>query len=103
MPTRKASAEWAGELKTGQGKLKSGSGVINADYGFGKRFEEEPGTNPEELIGAALAGCYSMALSAELGKAGLKPEKIDTSAGVEIARQEGGFAVTHIDLDVKAR
>ena len=102
MPTRKASAEWKGDLKSGQGHLRLGSGLFDADYGFGNRFGEEPGTNPEELIGAALAACYSMALSAELGKAGFTPEEIHTEASVEIAKQGDGFAVTRIDLDVKA-
>lgn len=101
---RKAGAVWKGGLKDGKGTITSASGVLNSTpYSFSTRFENEKGTNPEELIAAAHAGCFSMALSAELGKAGLKPESISTEAKVTLERQEAGFAITKIHLDVKAK
>jgi osmotically inducible protein OsmC len=102
MAIRKATAQWTGEVKSGNGSISLGSGAFKGAYSFGTRFGEEPGTNPEELIGAALAACYSMALSAELGKNGHVPTKIDTTAAVAIEQQRGGFTVTHIDLTVSA-
>lgn len=100
---RKASAVWSGDLKSGEGTVSSASGVLDKTrYGFNSRFEEGPGTNPEELIGAAHAGCFSMAFSAELGKAGFTPDRIETSATVTLEKVDGGFEVTKIHLDVSA-
>jgi osmotically inducible protein OsmC len=95
MPVRSAEAIWTGTLKEGKGKLKSGSGVFESDYTWAARFEEEPGTNPEELVGAALAGCYSMFLSALLTKANLTPTRIHTTAKVHL---EAGPTITLIEL-----
>lgn len=101
---RKASAVWNGELKTGKGSISTESGTLsNAQYSFSTRFESGVGTNPEELIAAAHAGCFSMALSAQLGSAGLKPEKIETSATVIMENMEKGWTVTEILLEVKAK
>ena len=100
---RKASARWQGDLKTGKGLISSDSGVLDATrYSFATRFEDGKGTNPEELIAAAHAGCYSMALSAVLGAAGFTPESIDTQAAVRLDKVEGGFAITAVHLDVTA-
>ncbi len=100
---RKASAVWNGNLKEGRGTLTTGSGVISSiPYSFRTRFEEEPGTNPEELIGTAHAGCFSMALSMILGIAGMHPEKIETDATITMERQGEGFVVTASHLDVRA-
>lgn len=100
---RKASAVWQGDLKDGRGTVSTESGVLsNAAYSFGTRFENEKGTNPEELVGAAHAGCFSMALSAQLGEAGLKPERIETTATVTLEKVSEGFAVTAVHLDVSA-
>lgn len=99
----KASAIWKGSLKDGSGTMSTGSGALNAKpYSFRTRFEGEPGTNPEELIGAAHAGCFSMAFSMILGMAGLTPEKIETEATVTLEKVADGFAVTESHLDVKA-
>ncbi|MHA3774093.1 OsmC family protein [Verrucomicrobiota bacterium sgz303538] len=101
---RKASAVWNGSLKEGKGTISTESGVLsNTAYSFSTRFENEKGTNPEELVGAAHAGCFSMALSAQLGEADLKPEKIETEATVTIEKVPGGFAVTTVHLNVRAR
>ena len=101
---RKASAEWRGSLKEGSGTISSESGAItNLPYSFQTRFENQKGTNPEELIGAAHAGCFSMALSAGLGGAGMTPESIRTTAAVTLDKVEGGFAVTAVHLDVVAK
>jgi osmotically inducible protein OsmC len=101
---KKASAVWMGDLKTGKGSISSESGVLsNAPYGFVSRFEGGPGTNPEELIGAAHAGCFSMALSVQLGNTGLKADKIETTATVSLNKLEQGWTVTDVHLDVKAR
>ena len=100
---RKASAVWKGELKDGKGIISTESGTLsNARYSFVTRFENGVGTNPEELIAAAHAGCFSMALSAELGKAGLKPEKIETTATVTMEKLEQGWTVTESFLQVTA-
>ncbi len=100
---RKASAVWQGDLKDGRGTVSTESGVLsNAAYSFGTRFENEKGTNPEELVGAAQAGCFSMALSAQLGEAGLKPERIETTATVTLEKVSEGFAVTAVHLEVSA-
>ena len=101
---RKGSAVWNGGLKDGKGTVSTTSGVLNnAPYSFVTRFENEKGTNPEELIGAAHAGCFSMALSAQLNNAGLKPDRIATEATVTLEKLESGFAITTIHLQVSAR
>lgn len=98
---RKASAIWNGGLKDGKGTISTESGVLDATpYSFTTRFEGEKGTNPEELIGAAHAGCFSMALSMILGLADMTPEKIETTATITLEQQAGGFAVTASHLDV---
>jgi osmotically inducible protein OsmC len=102
MSVRNASAVWAGSLKEGKGTMKLGSGAWEGPFSFSTRFEETPGTNPEELIGAALAGCFSMALSAGLGRAGYTATRIATSAKVHLEKGEGGFGVTRIDLTTDA-
>ena len=101
---RTGSAEWRGGLKEGAGTVSTESGVLKqAQYSFGTRFENGIGTNPEELIAAAHAGCFSMALSAELGKAGLTPESIHTTATVTLDKTEAGFTITAVHLDTTAR
>jgi len=101
---RTASAVWRGGLKEGKGSLSTESGVLTeTPYSFSTRFENGRGTNPEELIAAAHAGCFSMALSAELGKAGLTPDSIATSAALTMERLEAGWTVTAIHLDVAAK
>lgn len=100
---QKASAVWKGSLKEGSGTLSTGSGALSAKpYSFRTRFEGEPGTNPEELIGAAHAGCFSMAFSMILGLAGLTPEKIETEATVTLEKVGDSFSITESHLDVKA-
>jgi osmotically inducible protein OsmC len=103
MPERKAQAVWQRGLKDGEGSVKLGSGAFEGPYSFKTRFEEDPGTNPEELIAAAHAGCFSMALSAGLEKAGHKPERVETSATVHLEREGEGFRITRIDLRTQAR
>jgi osmotically inducible protein OsmC len=101
---RKAWAIWKGGLKDGGGTISTESGVLKeAPYGFKARFENGPGTNPEELIGAAHAGCFSMALSLMLGEAGLTAEKIETHADVTLEKVDTGFAITSSRLTVSAR
>ena len=101
---RTASAEWLGTLREGKGTMTAPSGVLReAPYTFGTRFEDTPGTNPEELIGAAHAGCFSMALSGKLVAAGMTPERIRTTARVTLEKTDAGMTVTRIHLDVKAR
>ena len=101
---RKASAQWTGSLKEGKGTVSTGSGLLqDAPYSFGTRFEEGKGTNPEELVGAAHAGCFSMALSAQLTNAGTPPERINTTATVTFEKTEPGFTVTSIHLDVAGK
>ena len=98
---RKASAEWNGDLKTGKGVVSTESGALtHTQYSFTTRFENEKGTNPEELIAAAHAGCFTMALSGELGKAGLVPASLRTSATVTLDKLEGGWTVTESHLEV---
>ena len=99
MPTRKAEAEWKGTLREGSGNFKTGSGAISGSYSFPTRFENAPGTNPEELIGAAHAACFSMALSAGLTKAGHKPNSIRTTATVTLEKVGEAFGITKIELD----
>jgi osmotically inducible protein OsmC len=101
---RKGSAEWRGSLREGQGTVSTESGVLsNSAYSFGTRFETAKGTNPEELVAAAHAGCFSMALSAQLGNAGMTPESIRTEARVTLEKGEAGFSVTAVHLVVAAR
>ena len=101
---RKASAVWRGGLKEGKGTVSSSSGVLsNTPYSFATRFENTPGTNPEELIAAAHAACFSMALSAQLGNANLVPESISTSATLTMDKLDSGWAITKVHLDVAAR
>jgi len=102
MPTRTAEATWNGDLFKGKGNVKLGSGAYSGPYSFQSRFESGAGTNPEELIGAAHAGCYSMALAAGLSKAGKVPTSVHTTAKVHIDKQGDGFAITSIDLDCEA-
>ena len=102
MPVRKANAAWTGTLKDGSGKMTLASGAYEGPYSFGSRFEEAPGTNPEELIAAAHAGCFSMALNAALGRAGFQPERVATEAKVHLEKVEGGFGITRIDLITEA-
>ncbi|MDG9885092.1 OsmC family protein [Pseudomonas putida CSV86] len=99
-----ASAHWQGGLKDGKGTISTESGALKQiPYGFNTRFEDTPGSNPEELIGAAHAGCFSMALSMILGEAGLKADSIDTTAEVTLDKQPDGFAITAVHLILKAR
>jgi osmotically inducible protein OsmC len=101
---KKAWAVWKGGIKDGAGTLSTETGVLKeAPYGFRSRFENGPGTNPEELIGAAHAGCFSMALSLMLGEAGLTPERIETHAAVTIDKAGGGFEITSSHLSVVAK
>ncbi len=101
MPIRKAKAGWNGDLKGGNGQINFG-GRFEQPFSFGTRFEEAQGTNPEELIGGALAGCFSMALSAGLGKAGLAPKRIQTEADVSLDKVGDGFSITWITLRTQA-
>lgn len=103
MPVRQSEAVWKGNLKEGKGTIKLGSGAFEGQYSFGTRFENGKGTNPEELIAAAEAGCFSMALSAGLGKSGFTPESIHTIAKVSLDKQGEGFAITRIDVVCEAR
>lgn len=101
---RNASAEWRGGLKDGKGTISTDSGVLaDTQYSFSTRFEEGKGTNPEELIAAAHAGCFSMALSGQLGQAGLTADSINTTASVKLEKTEAGFAITSVHLEVKAK
>jgi lipoyl-dependent peroxiredoxin len=103
MPTRKAEAQWEGNLAEGGGRLKLGSGAFEGPYSFKSRFEEgESATNPEELIGAAHAGCFTMALTAALSRAGHKPTRIQTTAQVKLEKVGDAFSITKIDLDTDA-
>jgi len=101
---RKASAVWNGSLKEGKGTISTDSKVLNnAQYSFSTRFENGIGTNPEELIAAAHAGCFTMALSGQLGAAGITPESLETTAAVTLEKLEGGFTITKVHLDVTAK
>ena len=102
MATRRAEAVWDGSLKEGNGKMKLGSGAFEGAYTWSSRFEDAKGTNPEELLGAAHAGCYSMSLSSNLGKAGFTAEHIHTTAQVTIEPVEGKNRITKIHLDTEA-
>jgi lipoyl-dependent peroxiredoxin len=100
---RKASAVWKGSLKEGKGTISSESGVLsNTPYSFSTRFENAKGTNPEELIAAAHAGCFTMALSAQLGNAGITPESLETTASLTLDKLDVGWSITKIHLDVAA-
>jgi lipoyl-dependent peroxiredoxin len=101
---RKGSAHWSGGLKDGKGSVSTASGVLNqTQYSFSTRFEDAIGTNPEELLAAAHAGCFSMALSAQLGNAGMTAESIDTTATITLDKTDAGFSITasHLDVAVK--
>jgi osmotically inducible protein OsmC len=102
MVARTAEAEWQGALRDGKGTVKLGSGAFSGNYSFTSRFENGKGTNPEELIGAAHAGCFSMAFSAVLGGHGITPKRIHTQADVHIDKVGESFAITHIDLAMEA-
>jgi osmotically inducible protein OsmC len=99
MPTRTSSAQWNGNLSEGSGTMRLGSGAYEGKYSFVSRFEDGPGTNPEELIAAAHAGCFSMALSSGLAKAGFTATSVKTSATVHLDKGAAGFGITRIDLD----
>ena len=103
MPTRTAHARWEGSLKRGKGEIDFGHGMFRGPYSFGSRFEESAGTNPEELLGAAHAGCFAMALSLVLGEAGFTPDYVDATAQVTVRPMERGFKITtsHIVCEAK--
>jgi lipoyl-dependent peroxiredoxin len=103
MPKRVGEARWDGTLQEGHGVLKVASGAYEGPYSFQSRFEEGDGTNPEELIAAAHAGCFSMALSADLGRAGHQADSVETTATVHLDRVEQGFGITRIELESRAR
>jgi lipoyl-dependent peroxiredoxin len=103
MPKRTADARWEGSLQEGHGRMNMASGAYEGPYSFQSRFQEGDGTNPEELIAAAHAGCFSMALSAELGRAGHHAESVDTTATVHLDKVGEGFGITRIELDTHAR
>nr|WP_024310108.1 OsmC family protein [Pseudomonas sp. P818] len=99
-----ASAHWQGGIKDGKGTISTQSGALkDSPYGFNTRFEDKPGTNPEELIGAAHAGCFSMALSKELGEAGMTAESIETTAQVSLDKVDGGFEISAVHLTLRAK
>ncbi len=98
MAIRKAETTWQGDLMSGSGRMKLGSGACEAEFSVGTRMQDKPGSNPEELIGAALSGCYSMALASALGKAGHPPQRIHTSADVHFEKVGDGFKITKIQL-----
>jgi osmotically inducible protein OsmC len=103
MPTRQSEAQWSGDLKQGKGTMKVGSGAYEGPYSFKSRMESGSGTNPEELLAAAHAGCFSMALSAMLSGAGHIPTRVHTIARVSFDPVPGGFAITKIDLNTEAQ
>lgn len=102
MPVRSANANWEGDLKSGRGSMKLGGGAYDGAYSFSSRFEDGKGTNPEELIAAAHAGCFSMALSHMLAQAGHPPKRVETTAKVHLEKQGEGFAIPRIELDTQA-
>lgn len=103
MIRKTASARWTGTIKEGSGHISTQSGALSDQpYGFNTRFEDVPGTNPEELIGAAHAGCFTMALSKVLEEAGMVADKLETKATVKMEKDDGGFTITAVDLDLKA-
>ena len=103
MPVRKAEAEWKGNLPQGSGRVRTGTGSFEGNYSFGSRFEESAGTNPEELIAAAHAGCFSMALSNQLAKAGHEPKSVKTTALVHLDKGSDGFSISRIELKCRAQ
>jgi lipoyl-dependent peroxiredoxin len=103
MPTRNAEAVWEGDLKGGRGTVKLGSGAYQGAYSFSSRFESGTGTNPEELIAAAHAGCFSMAFAHGLSQAGFPPKRVHTTAKVHLEKQAEGFAIPRIDLITEAQ
>jgi osmotically inducible protein OsmC len=103
MAVRTAKAQWDGNLQQGRGRINFGSGAFDGAYSFSSRFEEGTGTNPEELIAAAHAGCFSMALAAGLAKAGFNPESVRTTAKVHLEKQDQAFGITRIELDTEAK
>ena len=102
MPTRNARAMWEGDLKSGKGSMKLGSGAYEGQYSFASRFENGTGTNPEELIAAAHAGCFTMAFSNGLSQAGHVPTKVETTAKVHLEKSDAGFGIPRIDLVTEA-
>ena len=102
MPVRNAEARWEGDLPNGKGTMRFGGGAFEGQYSFSSRFEEGAGTNPEELIAAAHAGCFSMALSNGLAKAGFTPTRVDTTASVHLDKTDAGFGITKIELRTEA-
>ncbi len=101
---RTASAKWQGDLKSGKGSVSTASGILSdTPYSFHSRFEQGQGTNPEELLAAAHAGCFTMALSSELGKAGFKADSLETKCTITLEQKDGGFAITSSHLELKAR
>lgn len=103
MAKRSATAKWNGGLRDGSGRMELGSGAFSGPFSFNTRMGDEPGTNPEELIGAALAGCFSMALAATLEKDGTPAESLETGAAVDFGPDDGGFTIRSIELTVKAK
>lgn len=102
MAERSAKAEWTGSLMEGKGKMALGSGLFEGAFSFNTRMGDEPGTNPEELLGASLAGCYTMALNATLEKSGKPVTSVKTDAKVFLGKDDSGFVITHIDLETNA-
>lgn len=103
MAVRKAEAEWQGNLRDGKGSMRFGNGAFDGAFSYASRFEEGPGTNPEELLGAAHAGCFSMSLSNQLAKAGFNPERVQTTAEVTLGKVDGRSRITNILLRTRAR
>lgn len=103
MTTRKAHARWEGSIKEGRGQIDFGNGLFKGEYSFTSRFEDGKGTNPEELLGAAHAACFAMALSLMLGKAGFEPDFVDATAHVTVSPHDGGFKITKSHLVCEAR
>lgn len=103
MAVRSAEAKWSGTLQDGKGTVKLESGAFEGNYSFTSRFEEGTGTNPEELLGAAHAACFSMALNAALGRAGYAPEYVNTTAKVHLVKTDAGLSITKIDLITEAK
>jgi lipoyl-dependent peroxiredoxin len=101
MPTRSAQAEWKGDLPSGKGTMAFGGGAFEGQYSYGSRFEEGEGTNPEELIAAAHAGCFSMQLAALLSQAGHEPDSVNTTARVSLDKDDGGFSITRSSLSTE--
>src|SRR5437867_9559349 len=102
MPARTATGRWEGGLRSGKGSMRLGGGAFEGQYSFSSRFEEGVGTNPEELIGAAHAGCFSMAFAATLGSNGFEPQRVQTVAKVHLVKNDAGFAISTIELETEA-